>query len=293
MKQSIIRLWAAAATALFVIAATPAAAQTLATGNIQGVVTDPTGGVLPGVAVTVRNVETNVQRETVTDGEGRYRAVALQPGRYEVSATLSGFQAVPLSNLEVQVGQTVSADMRMRPAGVTEEVVVTGEASLIETRGSGVSNTVNEDTIQNLPINGRRWENFVLLSPGVTNDGNFGLVSYRGVSGLYNNNMVDGVDNNQAFFSEARGRTRAVYTISQSAIREFQVGITRSAWERSTGRSLRRTSCRSATTRTGGGRPTASGPRRFSSTRSPTTGWIWWRPTSSSATSTPSCRPPC
>ena len=74
-------------------------------------------------------------------------------------------------------------------------------------------------------MNGRRWDNFVLLSPGVTNDGNFGLVSYRGISGLYNNNMVDGVDNNQAFFSEARGRTRAVYSISESSIKEFQVGI--------------------------------------------------------------------
>jgi hypothetical protein len=65
----------------------------------------------------------------------------------------------------------------------------------------------------------------VLLSPGVTNDGGFGLVSYRGISGLYNNNTVDGVDNNQAFFSEARGRTRASYSISQASIREFQVGI--------------------------------------------------------------------
>ena len=68
-----------------------------------------------------------------------------------------------------------------------------------------VSNVVGETAIQNLPINGRRWENFVLLGPGVTNDGNFGLVSYRGISGLYNNNTVDGADNNQAFFSEARG----------------------------------------------------------------------------------------
>ena len=79
--------------------------------------------------------------------------------------------------------------------------------------------------MENLPVTGRRWDNFVLLSPGVTNDGNFGLVSYRGISGLYNNNMVDGVDNNQAFFSEARGRTRIAYSISESSIKEFQVGV--------------------------------------------------------------------
>ena len=84
---------------------------------------------------------------------------------------------------------------------------------------------VGETAISNLPINGRRWENFVLLGPAVTNDGGFGLVSYRGISGLYNNNTVDGADNNQAFFSEARGRTRTSYSISQAAIKEFQVGI--------------------------------------------------------------------
>jgi len=215
------------ALAMFVVVSLggPAAAQTAATGSIEGIVIDATGGVLPGVSVIVRNMDTNAPREVVTDGEGRYRAVALQPGRYEVSATLAGFFAAPIGGLEVQVGQTLPVDVKMRPAGVTEEVIVTGESSLIETRSSAVSNVVSEDAIENLPINGRRWENFVLLSPGVTNDGNFGLVSYRGISGLYNNNMVDGVDNNQAFFSEARGRTRAVYTISQSAIREFQVGI--------------------------------------------------------------------
>ena len=65
----------------------------------------------------------------------------------------------------------------------------------------------------------------VLLTPGVSPDGSFGLITYRGVSGLYNNNTVDGADNNQAFFSEARGRTRAVYTYSQASIKEFQVGL--------------------------------------------------------------------
>ena len=113
----------------------------------------------------------------------------------------------------------------MRAAGVTETLTVTAEAPLIDTRRTDVSNVVGETAIENLPINGRRWENFVLLGPGVTNDGNFGLVSYRGISGLYNNNTVDGADNNQAFFSEARGRTRTAYSISQAAIKEFQVGI--------------------------------------------------------------------
>src|SRR5207237_388210 len=99
------------------------------------------------------------------------------------------------------------------------------EAPAIDPQRTDVSTVIDQDQIQNLPVNGRRWDNFVMLGPGVTNDGGFGLISYRGVSGLYNNNTVEWVDNNQAFFSEARGRTRAVYSISASVIKEFQVGV--------------------------------------------------------------------
>jgi hypothetical protein len=213
------------AAALIMLAAAGAGAQTAATGNIEGVVADVSGGVLPGVSVLIRNMDTNVTRETVTDEEGRYRAAALQPGDYEVSATLSGFSAKPVSSVRVQVGQTVPIDVRMQPAGVAETVSVVAETPLVDVRRTDVSTVVDETAIRNLPINGRRWDTFVMLSPGVTNDGGFGLISYRGISGLYNNNMVDGVDNNQAFFSEARGRTRAVYSISSASIREFQVGV--------------------------------------------------------------------
>ncbi len=221
-----VRVFRLTAVAAAVICLSGAAfAQTAATGNIEGVVTDASGGVLPGVTVVVKNTETNVAREVTSDSGGRYRATALQPGTYEVTANLAGFQAPALGRIEVLVGQTQAVDVAMRPAGVTEAVTVTGESPLIDTQRTDVSNVVGERAIENLPINGRRWENFVLLGPAVTNDGNFGLVSYRGISGLYNNNTVDGADNNQAFFSEARGRTRTSYSISQAAIKEFQVGV--------------------------------------------------------------------
>jgi hypothetical protein len=203
----------------------PAAAQTAATGNIEGLITDASGGVLPGVPVTVRNQDTNVVREAVTETSGRYRVSGLPPGVYEVSATLSGFDVRPIGNVEVRVGQTVPVDLVMRPAGVAETVNVAAEAPALDTRRTDLSNVIGRTEMANLPVVGRRWDNFVLLSPGVTNDGNFGLISYRGISGLYNNNMVDGVDNNQAFFSDARGRNRIAYSISEAAIKEFQVGV--------------------------------------------------------------------
>ena len=216
---------AAAAVVLTALVPRVTLAQTAATGTIEGTVLDSTGGILPGATVVVRNIDTNQTRELVSDEGGRYRATALQPGNYEVKATLAGFQDVSLGNIGVQVGQTIPIDLKLRAAGVTETITVTGESPIIDTSRTDVSNVVGETAISNLPINGRRWENFVLLGPAVTNDGNFGLVSYRGISGLYNNNTVDGADNNQAFFSEARGRTRTSYSISQAAIKEFQVGI--------------------------------------------------------------------
>ena len=111
-----------------------AGAQTAATGDIEGLVTDTTGAVLPGVTVTVRNMDTNLSREVVTNATGRYRAAALQPGRYEVSVTLSGFEGQPVGNVEVLVGQLAPVDVRMHAAGVTETVTVTEETTFVDTR---------------------------------------------------------------------------------------------------------------------------------------------------------------
>src|SRR5204863_551508 len=97
------------------------------------------------------------------------------------------------------------------------------EAPVINTSQQDFSSNINQTSINELPINGRRWSNFAILTPGAVPDGTFGLISFRGISGLLNNNTVDGGDNNQAFFAEERGRTRISYSVSQSAIREFQV----------------------------------------------------------------------
>ncbi len=194
------------------------------TGSIEGVVSDPSGAVMPGVEVTIRNMGTNAVRTAVTDGRGHFLADLLQPGDYEISAQQSGFSPSRVG-VRLVVGTIARGDLKLQVAGQQQTVEVSSESEPIEPERTEVSNTVGERAVEDLPINGRRWENFVLLTPGVTNDGDFGLVSYRGISGLYNNNSIDGADNNQAFFSEARGRTRISYTISQAAVKEFQVGL--------------------------------------------------------------------
>lgn len=193
-------------------------------GLIEGLCQDNTGAVLPGVRVSIVNVETGAERETITDDTGRFRAPLLPVGQYKLIAELPGFSKLERAGITLNVGASLNLTLTLRPATISETITVTEEAPILEPSRTEFSTTVNQIQIQNLPINGRRWENFALLTPGTTNDGNFGLVSYRGLAGVFNNNMVDGADNNQAFFSESRGRTRISYAYSQESIKEFQVG---------------------------------------------------------------------
>ena len=96
------------------------------TGNILGVVSDPSGGAVPGVTVTVKNAETGQTRVLTTDGAGRYRAQGLPPGRYDVEAALDGFQASQNPGLGLSIGQDLTLNISLRVGGLDEKVVVTG-----------------------------------------------------------------------------------------------------------------------------------------------------------------------
>ncbi len=194
------------------------------TASISGLVTDSSGGVMPGVSVVVRNVDTNVTRSLESNEAGRYEALALQPGQYEIRASKAGFASITRTGLTISVGQRAVVDLGMQVSATAETVTVDANAAMVETDKTDVSTVVNLKEMMNLPMNGRRWDSFALSTPGTSNDGGFGLLSFRGMSGLYNNNMVDGMDNNQAFFSEAKGRTRLSFAYSIDAIQEFQVG---------------------------------------------------------------------
>jgi hypothetical protein len=200
-----------------------AAAQSTTTGAIGGVVTNPNKEVVPGAAVTVRNVDTNKEDAATTDDSGRFKVANLQPGRYAVKVTSTGFSEITQENVVVEIGRETGLEIALSVGPVTGSVDVSAEAPVINTTQQDFSTNINQTSINELPINGRRWSNFALLTPGAVPDGTFGLISFRGISGLLNNNTIDGGDNNQAFFAEERGRTRISYSVSQAAIREFQV----------------------------------------------------------------------
>jgi Carboxypeptidase regulatory-like domain/TonB-dependent Receptor Plug Domain/TonB dependent receptor len=201
-----------------------ALAQSATTGAIGGTVTDQNGALVSGATVTVTDTATAAVRTAVTSSAGLYRITELEPSVYTVSVVAPGFQSYKEDQVPVTVGGFTDISPKITIGNVTQIVDVIDATPLLHTDSPEISTVIDQATIDNLPINGRRWSSFALLTPGVvSNSDGFGLLSFRGISYLLNNNTIDGADDNQAYFSEARGRTRASYSVSQAAIQEFQV----------------------------------------------------------------------
>jgi hypothetical protein len=199
-------------------------AQSAGSGTITGTVTDPASAVVAAATVVVHNTGTGIDRSVETNGDGNYSFSFLPPGPYEITISKTGFAKMLRKDLTLQVGQILTVDLALQVQTTSETVTVTGEAAIVDPSKTDVSQVVSSGFVNNLPIAGRRWETFVLLTPNVTTDGGSGLVSYRGISGLYNSTAVDGANNNQALMSESRGRATGVpYVYSQDSIQEFQV----------------------------------------------------------------------
>jgi hypothetical protein len=210
---------------LITCGATLAFSQDAGFGAISGTVTDPSHNVLPGATITITQTETGIKREVVTTTAGTYLATFLKPGHYNVTVMAHGFARVDRAAIAVLVGQVVGVDVELPVAGTESTVTITAEAPLIDPEQIGATQEIGQELLANVPINGRRFDNVVLLTPNVVPDGSSGLLSFRGVSGLYNTNLIDSANNNQAFFSEARGRAiGAPYVYSTDSIQEFQSG---------------------------------------------------------------------
>ncbi len=210
---------------LLLLPATLFAQSQATTGVIEGVVSDATGAALPGVTVTLRNLETNYSQNLVTDSGGRFRGVLLPLGRYEVTATLAGFATRTLRGFDLGVGQTLTANMALTQAAVSESIVVTAEAPLIETARTEGATRIDQKSVEELPNNGRNFLEFTKLTPGVTivqgPDGD--ELSINGQKGISNNISVDGADFNNPFFGEQRGGQRPAFTFNLDAVKEMVV----------------------------------------------------------------------
>lgn len=200
-----------------------------ASGDIRGVVTDPTGRVIPKVSIVAEDVGRGIRRMAVTDDNGEYEITGLQPGAYSITARISGFQSEIIKDVSVRVGQTVILDLPMKISSGSDIVEVTTELPVVETERSHQADTVSEQFIKELPIDRRDYLTFTLLMPGVSDSTRMASnqdfrvkqtpqsgLSFYGSNGRGNSLTVDGGEGN-----DDSGGVRL--NLSQEAVQEFQI----------------------------------------------------------------------
>jgi hypothetical protein len=218
------------ATVLFVMVAdVPSAGAQITAATIAGIITDETGGVLPGVEVTVKNLETGLTRSAVTGEDGSFNIPGLPPGLYEARATLSGFASAIQSGIQLAVAQQASLNLAMK-VGASETLIVVGTPALVDTKTTTLSAHVDERTIQELPLNGRNFIDLALLQPGVAAftarqplglSGRGTQIHINGAGGRTNSYLLDGA--NMSAYAGLAVATAADTTLGVDMIREFRV----------------------------------------------------------------------
>lgn len=218
-----------AVLAIMILGMPPTAAQ-LTTATVSGTVADSTGAIIPGVSVSVFQVETGAVRSVVTDDQGRYHVPSLQPGTYEVSAELPGFQTAVCSGLKLAVGDRTVVNLTLTVGEISERVVVEAEAALVNTTNTTMAGLVDDKKIRDLPLNGRSYEQLAFLQPGVAvfhhdlGTSNVGTGTHFTVAGsrpAHNSFILDGININDAA-SQTPG-SAAGNNLGVEAIREFKV----------------------------------------------------------------------
>ena len=227
---------------LFVVAlASPLRAQNaVSTGTLSGTVRDPSGANVPRATVTILSQSTGIKQSSTTNDSGIYTFPVLPIGSYDITITAPGFKAALLNGVNVGVGQVVDGSATLSLGQGSEQVIVNAESSTLDPSDTGVGTLVQKNTIDNLPLSGRRYTDFVLLTPNVTTDGQFGHITFAGQSGGdlsgYNNTAggasnangassftVDGADSTSYYYGDNRGFTRIPYVFGLQSIQEFQV----------------------------------------------------------------------
>jgi len=227
------RHWIAVLSLLLVFSV-PAVAQVSAA--LSGRVTDQAGAGLPGATVTAKDTDMGISRETVTDAAGRYELPALPVGRYEVTATKSGFAVAVRSGINLVVGQDAAADLSLKVGNVTEQVRVDANVSVVNTTTEDISGLVGEREVKQLPLNGRSYDLLLTINPGVVNftwektggigvsnsttGNNFAVSGNRPQQNLF---LLNGVEFTGAAENNMQPGGASQNLIGVEAVREFNV----------------------------------------------------------------------
>ncbi len=199
----------------------------ITSGTIQGTVLDTNGAAVPGANVEIKNLDTNATTNLSSNDEGKFVALQLPPGRYSVTVSKQGFATLVLENASLTVGQAINLPLSMKISQVEERVTITAVPT-IDTLKTESSTTLNETAVSTTPILGRKFEDLLTLTPGVSvvqgPDGD--EITFAGQRGVFNNVSLDGGDYNNGFFGEQLGGQRAAIDITLEAVKEFQVVAT-------------------------------------------------------------------
>jgi hypothetical protein len=194
------------------------------TGSVQGDVVDEKGGTVPGATVEARNLDTNFIRTETTDNDGHFQFSSLAPGRYTLTITKTAFATIVQENVNLTVGQVLTIPVTLKVSSVAQQIIVS-DVPIVEVTKTESSSTLNETTISQTPVLGRKFEDLLTLTPGVSvvqgPDGD--EINFNGQRGIFNNFSLDGGDYNNGFFGEQVGGQRAAIDITLEAVKEFQV----------------------------------------------------------------------
>jgi len=193
-------------------------------GTVQGDVLDERGGSVAGATVEARNLDTNFTQIEKTNSDGHFAFLSLAPGRYQLTISQPGFASVLQQNVNLTVGQVITIPVTMKISSVSQQIVVS-DVPVVETTKTENSATLNELAVAQTPVLGRKFEDLLTLTPGVSisqgPDGD--EININGQRGIFNNISLDGGDYNNGFFGEQMGGQRAAIDITLEAVKEFQV----------------------------------------------------------------------
>jgi hypothetical protein len=208
---------------------TSLSAQDAATGAVRGTVLDASGSRITKASIALVNSATGARYSAISDLEGRFMIDLLPSGDYIARASAEKMSPQVTPTLHVHVGAATEIEFHLAVAGPQENLTVSGAPQVVDTTSSSVSTLLDERAMADLPLNGRRFSDLMLLSPGVTQDprsltsATNGDLSFGGIRGFQNSFLVDGGDFNNAFFAQARGLYRAPYQFSNEVVQEFRV----------------------------------------------------------------------
>jgi hypothetical protein len=204
-------------------------AQDASAGALRGVVLDAQGAVITNADIVAIRIETGIRYHSATDSAGRFVVDLLPPGQYSARAEAEGMSPEISPVIRVEIGAAALLTFKLKVAGPQETITVSDAPRIVEMDPSALSALVDERAIKDLPLNGRRFTDLLLLMPGVTQDPrgltseSNGDLSYGGIRGYNTSFLIDGGDDNNGFYAQAAGRYRAPYEFSNEVVQEFRV----------------------------------------------------------------------